>query len=196
MFEKEHRYIPRVHWKEVKHCLNIDPSYPLVRQKQRRFAPERNKVINDEVDRLLEIDAIESCQYPEWLSNVVVVKKKNKKQRVCIDFTILNKAYPKDSYPLLKIDRLVDAITGYEIMSFLDAYSGYSQIKMNKIDMIHIAFITERGLYCYKVIPFGLKNAGATYQRLINQMFSKFIDFFFEAYIDDMVIKSKIQGSS
>ena len=103
----------------------------------------------------------------------------------------LNKACLKDSYPLPKIDQLVDATVGYERMSFLDAYSGYNQIKMNERDRIHTAFITKKGLYCYKVMPFGSKNAGATYQRLINQMFSKHIGKKVEAYIDDMVIKSK-----
>ena len=82
--------------------------------------------MSDEVDRLLETDVIEPCHYPDWLSNIVVVKKKNGKWRVCIDFTNLNKACPKDSFPLPKIDQLVDATTGYERMSFLDAYSGYN----------------------------------------------------------------------
>ena len=94
---------------------------------------------------------------------------------MCIDFTNLIKACSKDSYPLSKIDQLVDATVGYEKMSFLDSYFGYKQIKMNEKDRIHKAFITERGLYCYKVMPFGLKNARATYQRLINQMFSEYI---------------------
>ena len=110
---------------------------------------------------------------------------------MCIDFSNLNKACPKDSYPLLKIDQLVDATAGYERMSFLDTYFSYNQIKMNEKDRIHTAFITEGGLYCYKVMPFGLKNAGATYQRLINQMFSKHIGKNVKVYIDDMVIKSK-----
>ena len=120
-----------------------------------------------------------------------MVKKKNGKWRVCIDFTNLNKACPKDSFPLPKIDQLVDATAGYERMSFLDAYSGYNQIRMNKEDRIHTAFITERGIYCYKVMPFGLKNAGATYQRLINKMFLRLMGETVEAYIDDMVIKSR-----
>ena len=122
---------------------------------------------------------------------MVVVKKKNGKWRVCIDFTNLNKACPKDSYPLPKIDQLVDSMVGYERMSFLDAYSGYNQIKMNEKDRIHTAFITERGLYCYKVMSFDMKNTRATYQRLINRMFSKHIGRKVEAYIDDMVIKSR-----
>lgn len=87
---------------------------------------------------------------------------------MCIDFTNLNKACSKDSYPLPKIDHLADATGEYERMSFLDVNSGYNQIKMNKKDKIHTTFITEKGLYCYKVMPFGLKNARATYQRLIN----------------------------
>ena len=110
---------------------------------------------------------------------------------MCIDFTNLNKACPKDIYPLPKIDQLVDTTTGYERMSFLDAYFGFNQIRMNESDRIHTAFITERGLYCYKVMHFGLKNARATYQRLINRMFNKLIRVKVEAYIDDMVIKSK-----
>ena len=103
----------------------------------------------------------------------------------------LNKACPKDSYPLPKIDQLVDATTRYERISFPDAYSGYNQIKMNEKDIIHTTFITERGLSCYEVMPFGLKNAGAMYQRLINRMFNKHIGKKVEAYIDDMVVKSK-----
>ena len=122
---------------------------------------------------------------------MVVVKKKNGKWRVCIDFTNLNKACPKDSFPLPKIDQLVDATTGYERMSFLDAYSGYNQIQMNEKDRIHTAFITERGLFCYKVMPFGLKNARATYQRLVNKMFNKQIGRNMEVYVDDMLVKSK-----
>ena len=86
------------------HNLNVDPAFPPVRQKQRKFASERDKAINDEVDRLLEIRAIEECFYLEWLCNPVVVPKKNGKLRICIDFTHLNKVCPKDSYPLPQID--------------------------------------------------------------------------------------------
>ena len=146
IFAWAHRDIPGVDLEKTEHCLNIDSAHPLVRQKQIRFGLGKNKVISDEIDRLLEIDAIEPCQYPKWLSNVVVVKMKNGKWRVCIDFTNLNKACPKDSYPLPKIDQLVNAIATYERMSFLDTYSGYNQIKMNKEDRIYTAFITKRGL--------------------------------------------------
>ena len=134
------------------------------------------------------MDAIEPCQYPDWLSNVVVSKKKNGKWKVCINFTNLNKACPKDSFPLSKIDQLVDATAGFERMSFLDAYSEYNQIRMNKEDIIHMAFVTERGIYCYKVMCFRLKNVGATYQRFINKMFLRLMGVMVKADIDDMVI--------
>lgn len=190
-FAWSHKDIPSINPSAVEHKLNIDPKHHPVRQKKRRFVPKRNKIASDEVDKLLEINAIEPCQYPDWLSNVVVVKKKNGKWRVCIDFTNLNKACPKDNFLLPKIDQLVDATTGFERMSFLDAYSGYNQIRMNKTDRIDTAFITEREIFYYKVIPFGLKNARATYQRLINKMFFELIGMMVEAYIEDMVIKSK-----
>ncbi|KAL5545378.1 hypothetical protein UlMin_005065 [Ulmus minor] len=84
-------------------------------------------------------------------------------ERVCVDFTDLNKACPKDNFPLPRIDQLVDAMAGHELLSFMDAYSGYNQIRMHQPDQEHTAFLTDQGLYCYKVMPFGLKNAGATY---------------------------------
>ena len=102
-------------------------------------------------------------QYPDWLANVVVMPKQNRKPRVYVDFTDLNKACPKDSFPLPHIDRLVDATAGHELLTFLDAFSGYNQILMHPDDQEKTSFITERGTYSYKVMPFGLKNAGATF---------------------------------
>ena len=91
------------------------------------------------------------------------MKKVNGKWRMCVDFTDLNKACPKDSFPLPRIDQLVDSMAGHKLLTFMDAFSGYNQIKMAKEDQEKTAFITSQGLYCYKVMPFGLKNAGATY---------------------------------
>ena len=129
-------------------------------------------------------------QSPDWLANVVVVPKKNRKPRVCVDFTDLNKACPNDSFPLPHIDRLVDATVGHELLTFLDAFSGYNQILMHPDDQEKTSFITERGTYCYKVMPFGLKNAGATFQRLVNEMFAEKLGKTIEVYIDDMLVKS------
>ena len=110
---------------------------------------------------------------------------------ICVDFTDLNRACPKDSFPLPRIDQLVDSTTGHKLLTFMDALSGYNQIMMAEEDQEKTSFITSQGLYCYKVMPFGLKNAGATYQRLINKMFSKQIGRNMEVYVDDMLIKSK-----
>ena len=101
--------------------------------------------------------------YPEWLDNVVVIPKKGNKWRVCVDYTDLNDACPKDSFPLPCIDQIVDASAGHGMLSFLDAFSGYHQIPMHPPDAEKTSFITPHGLYCYNVMPFGLKNVGATY---------------------------------
>ena len=108
-----------------------------------------------------------------------------------MDFTDLNKAFPKDSFPLPRIDQLVDSTAGHKLLTFMDTFSGYNQIKMAEEDQEKTAFITSRGLYCYKVMPFGLKNAGATYQKLVNKMFNKQIGRNMEMYVNDMLVKSK-----
>ena len=108
-----------------------------------------------------------------------------------MDFTDLNKACPKDSFPLPRIDQLVDSIAGQKLLTFMDAFSRYNQIKMAEEDQEKTVFITSQGLYCYKVMSFGLKNAGATYQRLVNKMFNRQMGRNMEVYVDDMLVKSK-----
>ncbi|KAM2550056.1 hypothetical protein TB1_014347 [Malus domestica] len=110
---------------------------------------------------------------------------------MCVDYTDLNKGCQKGSFPLSLIGRLIDSTVGCELLSFMDAYSEYNQILMNPPDQEHTAFTTDRGLYCYKVMPFGLKNAGATYQRLVNSIFTEQIGKNMEVYVDDMLVKSK-----
>jgi len=124
---------------------------------------ERSVATNAKVQKLLEAAFTRECQYREWVLNVVLVKKPNGAWRMCVDFTDVNKACPKDSYPLPKIDKLVDATTGHALLSFMDAFSGYLQIPLYLDDQEKTAFITDRGLHCYKMMPFGLKNAGAIY---------------------------------
>ena len=126
----------------------------------------------------------------------MLVPKPNGKWRTCVDFIDLNKACPKDCFPLPRIDQLVDATAGHEVLSFMDAYSGYNQITMHPPDEEHTSFQTDIGLYCYRVMPFGLKNAGATYQRLVNLMFQKQIGNNMEVYVDDMLVKSKKAGGT
>ena len=174
----------------ITHRLNTSPSFKPVKQKRRCFAPERQKAINEEVGKLLQAGAIREVEYPEWLANVVLVKKANGKWRLCIDFTDINKSCPKDSFPLPRIDLIVDATAGHELLSFMDALSDYNQISMDPNDQEKTSFVTAQGTYCYQVMPFGLKNAGATYQRLVNRMFQKQIGVTMEVYIDDMLVNS------
>ena len=108
-----------------------------------------------------------------------------------MDFTDLNKACLKDSFPLPRMDQLMDSTAGHKLLTFMDAFSGYNPIKMDEEDQEKTAFITSQRLYCYKVMPFRLKNAGATYQRLVNKMFNKQIGRNMEVYVDDMLVKSK-----
>ena len=173
------------------HKLNIAPSAKPVKQKVRRFHPDRHLVIQTEVDKLLHNGFIRSVKYPEWLDNVVVVPKKENKWRVCVDYTDLNDACPKDSFPLPRIDQIVDASAGHGMLSFLDAFSGYHRIPMHPPDAEKTSFITPRRLYCYNVMPLGLQNAGATYQRLVMKMFRPLLGSTMEVYIDDMLVKSK-----
>ena len=174
----------------ITHRLNVSPSFKPVKQKRRSFAPERQKRINEEVGKLLQAGAIKEVGDPEWLTNVVLVKKANGKWRLCIDFTDVNRAGPKDSFPLPRINLIVDATADHELLSFMDAFSSYNQISMDPDDQEKTSFVMGQETYCYRVMPFGLKNVGATYQRLVNRMFQKQIKASMEVYIDDMLVKS------
>lgn len=152
------------------HHLNMDPQHKHVIQKKRRLVVQHMDAMRGlHQMTLLEPRAIREVYYPEWLSHTIVVKK-NGKWRVCVDFTDLSKACPRDSFPLPRIDQLVYATVGYKRMSFLNTYRGYH---MFSPDQDKTSFITPWELYCYVVKPFGLRNAGATYQRLATIMFTK-----------------------
>ena len=122
---------------------------------------------------------------------MVVVPKKGGKWRVCVDYIDLNDACPKDNFPLPRIDQIVDASAGHGMLSFLDAFLGYHQIPMYPPDAEKRTFITPHELLCYNVMPFWLKNVGATYQRLVTKMFRPLLGKIMEVYIDDMLVKSK-----
>ncbi|KAL0406282.1 UNVERIFIED_CONTAM: Enzymatic polyprotein [Sesamum latifolium] len=146
-----------------------------------------------EVNKLRAAGHIEEIQFLEWLSNVVLVPKSRGKWRMCIDFRDLNKACPKDFYPLPRIDQLVDSTSGCELLSIMDASQGYHQIMLAPEDRKKVSFITSEGTFCYVAMPFGLKNAGATYQRLVDKIFRPQIGRNVEVYVDDMLVKSKRQ---
>jgi ribonuclease HI len=134
---------------------------------------------------------IKEVFHPEWLANPVLVRKKGGKWRMCVDYTGLNKTCPKVSYPLPRIDQIMDSTAGCETLSFLDAYSGYHQIRRKESDQLATSFITPFGMYCYVTMPFGLRDAGATYQRCMNHVFGQHIGRTVEAYVDDIVVKTR-----
>ncbi|RDX58311.1 Retrovirus-related Pol polyprotein from transposon opus, partial [Mucuna pruriens] len=136
---------------------------------------------------------IREVKYPSWLSNVVTVKKPSDKWRIYTNYTNLNKACPKDLYPLPKINALVDEASSYDLLNFMDAYLGYNQIWMHPCDKSKTTFMIDKGDFCYRVMPFGLKNVVATYQRLMDRIFKEHIGNQLEVYEDNMVVKSKIE---
>ncbi|KAJ3704748.1 hypothetical protein LUZ61_008453 [Rhynchospora tenuis] len=190
VFVEERGKMPGIHRSVAEHRIKLFPNHKPVHQRKRKFGNDKKKIIEDEVKKLLEAGFIREVTCPEWLANSVVVPKPNNKWRMCIDFTDLNKACPKDHFPLPSIDAMVDSTAGFTHLSIVDANAGYHQIKMHPEDEEKTSFLTEKGLYCYQVMPFGLKNAGAEYQRMVNKLFKEELDNIMEAYIDDMVIKS------
>ena len=174
------------------HCLNVNPAITPNKQPPRRLSKEHADAIRDEVAKLKLAGAIKEVFYPKWLANTVVVKKKSRKWRVCVDFTDLNKACPKDPFPMPRIDQLVDVTAGHPRMSFLDAFQGYHQIPLALEDQEKTAFVTPTGNYHYKVMSFNLKNARSTYQRMMIRIFEPQLGKSIEIYIDDMVVKSKV----
>jgi hypothetical protein len=151
----------------------------------------KKKAAKAEVHRLLEAKFIEPIAYPTWLANVVMVQKKSGKWRMCIDFTSLNKACPKDNFPLPRIDKIVNRAAGCEVMSLLDCFSGYHQIHMKEKDKASTSFITPFGTYCFVQMPEGLKNVGSTFSRLTKKVLESQMGHNIFAYVDDIIVVSK-----
>jgi hypothetical protein len=175
----------------AEHSLDIRAGARPVKQHLLHFDEEKRRAIGEEIHKLMAEGFIKEVFYPEWLANPMLVKKKGGKWRMCVDYTGLNKACPKVPYPLPRIDQIVDSTAGCETFSFLDAYSGYHQIKMKESDQLATSFITPFGMYCYTTMPFVLRNAGATYQRCMNHVFGEHIGRTVEAYVDDIVVKTR-----
>nr|XP_043637982.1 uncharacterized protein LOC122608983 [Erigeron canadensis] len=178
---------------DTQHRLNVRPHVEPIKQKRMSLAPERERAAQEQVSDLVKAGILREVKYQSWVANPVMVKKHDGGWRMCMDFTDINKACPKDCYLLPEIDWKVESLMGFKLKCFLDAYKGYHQIQMHKDDEEKTAFYTGEGIYCFKKMPFGLKNAGATYQRLIDKAFSGQIGRNLEAYVDDMVIKSRTE---
>ncbi|CAL8175199.1 unnamed protein product [Prunus armeniaca] len=175
----------------VSHTLNIELGTKPIVQPKRNFHPEVEKQIKVEIEKLLAAGFIKPIKHPTWLANIVPMKKKTGVIRICTDYRDLNRACPKDEFPLPNMDILIDSTSGQGLLSFMDGFSGYNKIKMSPKDAENTAFRTPYGNFYYTVMPFGLKNAGATYQRAMTAVFHDMMGKEVEDYVDDLVVKSK-----
>jgi hypothetical protein len=179
----------------IEHHLKIYPDARPVQQRPRKQSVERQNFIREEAKKLLDAGFMREIHHPRWLANLVVVPKANGKLWMCIDYTILNKACPKDPFPLPRIDQIVDSTSGCDLLYFLDAYSGFHQLPMSREDEKNITFITVDGLFCYVSMSYGLKNALPTFVRAMHKIFSDLIRDLVEVYVDDIIVKVKSSAS-
>ncbi|XP_070032608.1 uncharacterized protein [Nicotiana tomentosiformis] len=175
----------------VVHKLPMYSDFPPVQQKQQKFKTNMSDKIKEEIIKQSSANVVRAARYTTWVENLVHVPKKDGKTRVCVDYRDLNKASPKDSFPLPNIHILLDNCAKHEIQSFMDCYAGYHHILMDEDDIENIAFTTPWGTYCYRVMPFGLNYAGTTYMRDMTTIFHDMMHKEIEVYVDDVIIKSK-----
>ncbi|KAH9313496.1 hypothetical protein KI387_022123, partial [Taxus chinensis] len=173
------------------HNITLNPDSKPVKQKLRKMHPRIALLVKEELQRLLSVSFILPIDYPQWISNIVPVMKATGGLQICTDFWDLNLTCPKDDFPLPSIDQLVDLTAGHEMLSLMDGFSGYNQILVAPADQHKTTFITPWGTFCYRVMPFGLKNAGATYQRAMTYIFHDIMHTILEDYVDDLLGKSK-----
>ncbi|KAI5320936.1 hypothetical protein L3X38_040644 [Prunus dulcis] len=182
----------------VEHKLPIKNGYLPVKQARRRMSMDTELKVKEEIERLLKAGFIRPAIYADWLANIVpVLKRKTGAVRICVDYRNLNEASPKDEYPMPMADMLIDGAAHNQMLSFMDGNAGYNQIMMAEQDIHKTAFMCPGhiGPFEYTVMPFGLRNAGATYQRAMNSIFHDMIGHSLEVYIDDVVIKSPEEGN-
>jgi hypothetical protein len=174
----------------IEHTLETDEKIPPKKQRLRKMSKEKVKAVEAEVQRLQDVKVIREVLYPLWLSNTVPVKKKKGKWRMCVDFTNQNKAFKNDDFPLVRVDKIVDDAANSEMLSLLDMFSGYHQIRVRREDEEKMSFITPFRTFCFVRMPEGLKNAGCTFSRMIAIVLHPQLRRNILAYVDDIVIKS------
>ena len=177
----------------IEHRLPLKKGFRPFQQKARQMKAEVLVEVKKEIEKMLKAGFIRPCRYADWISSIVPVQKKDGRWRIAIDFRDLNRATPKDEpYPMPVAETLINAAAGHKMLSFMDGNAGYNQIYMAPEDINKTAFRVPGsvGLFEYVVMTFGLKNAGATYQRAMNYIFHDLIGKLVEIYIDDVVVKS------
>jgi hypothetical protein len=182
----------------IEHRLPLKTGFWSFQQRAHQMRTEVLLEVKKEIEKMLEAGFIRLCRYAEWISSIVPVQKKDGRWRVCVDFRDLNRATPKDEYPMPIAETLINAAAGNKILTFMGGNASYNQIFMALKDIHKTAFRVPDvvGLFEYVVMTFGLKNSGATYQRVMNYIYHDLIGKLVEIYIDDVVVKSTSTGGT
>jgi hypothetical protein len=175
----------------IQHAIPIKECIKPVRKKQRPINLALGPTIRNELEKLLKTGTILSLKYSEWVSNLVPVQKTTGQIRLCIDFCALNRASIKNHFPLPNMEMIFQQVAGSQMMSLLDDFFGYNQIKVKMEDKYKTTFITHWGTFAYEHIPFVLSNAGATFQRAMQIDFDDLIGKIIQIYFDDLIVYSK-----
>ena len=191
VFAWSYEDMPSIDPKIALHHIGTHAHMVPIKQKLRRMTTKWLLKIKEKVTNQLKVAFIKPVHQAKWIGNVMPISKKDGKVRICVDFRDLNKACPNDDFPLPHIDVLVDNTVTSALMSFMDGFLGYNQMKMAPRDMTKTTMTTKWGIYCYTVMPFELKNVGAIYKRMAIALLHDMIHNEVEVYIDDMIVKSK-----
>ena len=177
------------------HHLIVDPKIKPMKQKLCKMHPKVALLIKVELQKMLEEKFIWPIDYPEWVSNIFPIGKASRGILIYLEFWDLNLAFPKDDFPLPNIDIIVDLTAKHETLSLMDGFSSYNKIKIVEEDQHKMTFTTPWGTFYYQVMPFGLKNASATYQHVMTTIFHDLLHVIMEDYVDDLLGKSKTRES-
>lgn len=175
----------------IMHHLSISLDKKTIKKKLRKMHPHVALLVKGELEKLLSANFIRAIDYAKWISNIVPISKYDKSIQVCTNFRDLNKACPKNYFPLPNIDMIVDMIVGCEMYSLKDGFSRYNKIKIALVDQEKTIFTCAWGTFCWNVMPFGLKNSSATYKRVMSSIFHDMMHKNMEDYVDDALEKSR-----
>ena len=194
VFAWNHTELKGIDPRVCQHKIPLKMDAKPVRMQRYRMNPNYAKKVKEEIDALLKAGFIAEVESSDWLFPIVVVPKKNGKLRICVDFRKLNEQTIKDPFPIPFTDTMLDQVAGYEMYNFLDGYSGYNQVSLAPEDREKTTFITEWGAFYYLVMPFGLCNAPATFQRAMMAIFAEYLQKFMAIFVDDFTVAPHLSG--
>jgi hypothetical protein len=172
----------------------LDIVTPPAHQARYRLNPNYVITVKSNIDKFLVIGLIEYLEKITRLPTIVIVPKKNGKLKICVDFRILNATTKKDPYPLPFRDEVLNIVARYETKSFLDGYLGYHQIFIAPKDKYKTTFVTNEGVFIWKLMSFGVKNGPPTYQKVVTKTFREYLDSFMKIFLDDFTVYSDMES--